>query len=433
MKILVYDPFSGISGDMHMGAMVDLGVPRQYLIDSLKALNLPGWHLEFKADQRKGISGTRAIVAVEGEDHGHDHEHDHEHEHEHHTHHDHGGHDHTHEHGAHEEPEHGHSHPHRGLKEIREIVEKSALSQRVKERSMRMFDLIARAEGKVHGKDPEEVHFHEVGAVDSIVDIVAAAAAIEYLAPDKILSFPPELGGGFVRCAHGKIPVPAPATVEILSGVESRRGAVQKETTTPTGAAILKANVHEFVETSAYKVSRTGYGVGSRDTEIPNVLRVFLAEAETSGETFGEAVGETETEALIMECNIDDMNPEFYDHVLTTLFKAGVKECYLTPVYMKKNRPGMLLTVMTVHEHREKIREIVFRETTTAGIREYPVTQTMLERSFETVKTEFGEVRVKSLYYRGDCISRKPEYDDVKALAEEGKVSLKEIYRSISL
>lgn len=420
MKILVYDPFSGISGDMHIGAMVDLGVPEQHLIDSLNALNLSGWHLDFKQDQRKGISGTRAIVEVDGEHHDHQHSHEHGESHEHHTHGDQG-----HDDGAGGDHEPRHSHPQRGLKQIREIVEKSALSLRVKERSMRMFDLIAKAEGKVHRKDPEEVHFHEVGAVDSIVDIVAAAAAIEYLAPDKILSFPPELGGGFVRCAHGNMPVPAPATVEILSGVKSRRGAVQKETTTPTGAAILKANVHEFVETSAYRISRTGYGVGSRDTEIPNVLRVFLAEAEGSGEA--------ETNALMMECNIDDMNPEFYDHVLTTLFKAGVKECYLTPVYMKKNRPGMLLTVMTVHEHREKIREIVFRETTTAGIREYPVKQTMLERSYETVTTEFGEVRVKSLYYRGECISRKPEYDDVKALAEGGKVSLKEIYRSLTL
>ncbi|MFO7850220.1 MAG: nickel insertion protein, partial [Spirochaetia bacterium] len=193
----------------------------------------------------------------------------------------------------------------------------------------------------------------------------------------------------------------------------------------------------EFVENSEYKTVKTGYGVGSRDTEIPNVLRVFLAEAEATGGSPGEQgaerSGAEETEALMMECNIDDMNPELYDHVLTTLFKAGVKECYLTPVYMKKNRPGMLLTVMTVPENRDTIRDLIFRETTTAGIREYPVKQTMLERSLDTMQTPFGEVRVKSLYYQGKCISKKPEYDDVKALADSSGVPLKEIYRSIAL
>ncbi len=408
MKILVYDPFSGICGDMHIGAMVDLGVPRQHILDSLKALNLPGWDLEFHADQRKGITGTRAIVTVSEPDHTHEHTH-----------------------------EHSHEHPHRGLREIREIVEGSTLPEAVKHRSMKMFTIIAEAEGKVHGMSPEEVHFHEVGAVDSILDIVAAAVAIEYLAPDKIISFPPELGGGFVECAHGTIPVPAPATVEILAGVKTRRGAVQQETTTPTGAAILKANVNEFVDTSDYTIHKTGYGVGGRDTEIPNVLRVFLAEhdsaAHVSNEQSSTAQGAEEIDAVMLECNIDDMNPEFYDHVLDALFAAGVKECFLTPVQMKKNRPGMLLTVMTVPNDRAAIKKIMFHETTTAGIREYPVRQTMLKRSFNTTQTPYGEVRVKSLFYDGRCISKKPEYDDVKALAEQSGVSVKDIYRSISL
>ena len=303
-----------------------------------------------------------------------------------------------------------------------------------------MFELIAEAEAEVHGKEVEEIHFHEVGAVDSIVDVVAAAAALEYLKPDRIVSFPPELGGGFVDCAHGRIPVPAPATAEILTGVECRRGAVQKETTTPTGAAILKANVDEFVSSFDYRAGSVGYGVGTRDMKIPNVLRVFLAEVPETGEHPHTAAagaksahpGEvSETEALMMECNIDDMNPELYDHVLTTLFEEGAKEAYIAPVQMKKNRPGTVLTVMASPSDREKMMGILFRETTTAGVREYRVLQTMLGRSFETVKTPYGEVRIKSFFYEGKCISKKPEYEDVKALAESNGVSLREIYRSI--
>jgi hypothetical protein len=299
-----------------------------------------------------------------------------------------------------------------------------------------MFKIVAEAEAKVHGMPIEEVHFHEVGAIDSIIDIVAAAAAIEYLKPDRIISFPPELGGGFVNCAHGRIPVPAPATAEILSGVPTRRGLVQKETTTPTGAAILKANVDEFVETASFSATGTGYGVGTRELRVPNLLRVFLAETaeqplhQDGMDTPG---GAEETEALMLECNIDDMNPELYDHVLSRLYGAGVKEAFLTPIQMKKNRPAIILTTMILRKDRNRIMELIFRETTTAGIREYPVRQTMLRRSIETLDTEYGPVRVKNLFYNGSCISRKPEYDDLKALSDSRNVPLKEIYRSLAL
>ncbi len=416
MKILVYDPFSGISGDMHMGAMVDLGVPQDYLLEALGALRLPGWKVVFKREKRKGIEGTRAVVSIEGEaggskaaaadDEVHNHHHGDPHEHPH---------------------THSHDHSHRGIREIREIVEGSGLDPVIKRRSMAMFELIARAEAKVHGMPVEKVHFHEVGAVDSIVDIVAAAAAIEYLQPDRIVSHPPELGGGFVRCAHGRIPVPAPATVEILEGVPCRRGAVDKETTTPTGAAILKANANEFIETASYTVKKTGYGVGSRDTEIPNVLRVFLAEEREASLRLG---AET-VDAQILECNIDDMSPELYDYVLEILFRAGAKDAFLGPVQMKKNRPGTLLTVMTTEEKKSEMLSIIFEETTTAGIREYPVRQHMLKRDYEKGETPYGEIRLKCLYLRGRCISRKPEYEEAKALAERHGVSLREIYRSL--
>jgi hypothetical protein len=413
MKILVYDPFSGISGDMHMGAMVDLGVPQEYLLESLEALSLEGWSVRFQKDRRSGMTGTRAIVEIKGE-----------------------------------EDSHGHTHVHRGLEDIRRIVEESSLTEKVKERSMRMFQLIAEAEAHVHGTDIEKVLFHEVGAVDSILDIVAAAAAIEYLEPDRILSFPPELGGGFVRCAHGLIPVPAPATARILEGLPTLRGAVQKETTTPTGAAILKANVDEFIERASFRVTSTGYGAGSRELRIPNLLRVYLAEEkrETAGDlsirppivskgslqrSSPVPPDAVEIDAVMLECNIDDMNPELYDHALKRLYQAGVKEAYITPVQMKKNRPGTVLTVMSVPDELERVKMIMFQETTTAGIREYPVRQTMLERSFETVHTPYGAVRVKKLYYNGRCISKKPEYEEVRALAESQGIPLREIYRSI--
>jgi len=398
MKVLIYDPYSGISGDMHMGAMVDLGVPEEYILETLEALALPGWRVRFRKEQRGGISGSRALVDIVEDHHHHD-------------------------------EEAAHSHEHRRLNDIRSILEHSNLSSEIKDRSIKMFRVIAEAEAKVHGLDVEEIHFHEVGAVDSIVDIVAAAAAIEYLKPDRIISFPPELGGGFVNCAHGRIPVPAPATLEILSGIPSRRGLVQKETTTPTGAAILKANVDEFVESSSFTVTKTGYGAGSRELRIPNLLRLSLAETEEV-----PTLGDTgETEALMLECNIDDMNPELYDYVLALLYGEGIKEAYLTPVQMKKNRPAVVLTVMCLPRDRKKIMQILFRETTTAGIREYMVRQTMLRRSFEEVETPYGKVRVKSLYFEGKCISKKPEYDDLAALAVSSGLPLKEIYRSIPL
>ncbi len=406
MKTLVYDPFSGISGDMHMGAMVELGVPQEYLLESLEALSLKGWKVSFRREQRGSMTGTRAIVEVE-------------------EHAEVSGHGESHEHG----------HKHRGLKEIRRIIEDSSLLEGTKRRSMRMFETIAEAEAKVHGMNVDEIHFHEVGALDSIIDIVAAAAAIEYLAPERIISLPPELGGGFVECAHGLIPVPAPATVNILEGVPSKRGAVQKETTTPTGAAILKANVDEFIETASYRTVSTGYGVGSRELKIPNLLRTFIAESGSGGENTKEPQAEPSdaevTEAVMMECNIDDMNPELYDHVLGLLYRAGAKEAYITPVQMKKNRPGTVLTVMSAHSQRERIQRILFLETTSAGIREYSVRQTMLNRSFDTVETPYGAVRVKHFYYDGECISKKPEYDDVRELAEKHAVPLRTVYGSI--
>lgn len=281
MKILYFDCFAGISGDMNLGAMVDLGVEKGYLLNELSKLKLEAeYDIKFERKSKNGISGTKVDVLLKNEEHSHDHNHsgddhnhsneDHHHHHGHHHHHNKG--DHTHEHV------HGHIHGvHRNLKDIELIINSSDLNENVKRLSSEMFTAVGKAEAKVHGKDLYEVHFHEVGAVDSIVDIVGAAICIDYLKPSKIIASPIEVGGGFVKCAHGLIPVPAPATVEILKGIPIRAGRVPFETTTPTGAAILATNVEEFADRIDFTIDKIGYGLGTRDMEIPNVLRVYLA------------------------------------------------------------------------------------------------------------------------------------------------------------
>lgn len=284
MRILYYDCFSGISGDMNLGAMIDLGVDKDYLITELSKLNLEGeYKIEVRRDSRKGIEGTKVDVIlkddheehnhIHGEDHQHSHEHNHEHSHAH-------SNDHEHHHHCHE---YNH-HIHRNLKDIENIINTSSLSDNVKKLSLNMFMKVAEAEAKVHGKPLYQVHFHEVGAVDSIVDIVGAAICLDYLKLDKIMASSIELGGGFVKCAHGLIPVPAPATVEILKGIPVKAGIVPFETTTPTGAAILAANVEEFTDMKEFTIEKIGYGVGGRDTDIPNVLRVYLAKKKVKNQ-----------------------------------------------------------------------------------------------------------------------------------------------------
>ena len=450
MSILIYDPFAGISGDMNMAAMVDLGVPEEYIKETLESLGIPDWEISFTNEKRKGISAMRAHVLIDGisqdctdngksnhsyahnheigHTHSHEGNHSHNHEHSHEGSHsqryEHGheiGHTHSHEHG------HEHSHEHRNIGDIEKILKHSSLSPQIRERAMKMFLSVAEAEAKVHGMPIEKVHFHEVGAVDSILDIVAAAAAVEYLKPEKILSFAPELGGGFVKCAHGRIPVPAPATAEILKDVPVKTGAVDFETTTPTGAAILKTLSDGFITKSSFTIRKTGYGAGSRDTEIPNVLRVFLADdISSAGADFNEET------VYMMECNIDDMNPEIYGYVMSLLLEAGANDVYMTPVYMKKNRPGTLLSLVVTPDKREIMRDIIFKETTTAGIREYEIGRAVLERKSGFVSSVYGDIPVKKLFYKGEEVGCKAEYEAVRNLAEKHNIPMKTIYRSVN-
>jgi len=387
MRILYYDCFAGISGDMNLGAMIDLGIDPEYLKSELQKLNIEGFHLEIQKDIRRGVSGTKATVIIENPD----------------------------------------NEKHRHLRHVEELVNQSTLSTEVKLLSLKIFDLIAVAEGKVHNISKERVHFHEVGALDSIADIVGAAICLDFLKVDKVMSSPIQLGGGMVKCAHGLMPVPAPATTEIVQNVPVKTGLVQHEATTPTGAAILVATVDEFTESIDFKIDKVAYGIGQRDvSEVPNVLRVFLSESNNVQE-------QTKLEeAWMLECNIDDMNPEWYDHLFEKLFEAGASDVFLTPIIMKKLRPANKLSVLCPKHLISDLKAIIFTNSTTIGVREYAVTKTVLDRQEKEIETELGTVRIKSSYFQGKEIRFKPEYNDLKALAIKHGLSMNEVEKIIS-
>ncbi len=435
MKVLYYDCFAGISGDMNLGAMVDVGVDPDYLIGELKKLNIDGYEIRISQQQRKGITGTQVEVLLGNEQehsHEHHHEHGHGHGHGHGHHHDDHHHSHGHHHHEHEAPRfiyttqahtHQHTHEHRNLGDIEKIINESKLSDKVKKMSLKVFELVAQAEAKIHGKPLQEVHFHEVGAIDSIVDIVGAAICIDYLAPDKIFASPVEMGGGTVVCAHGTFPVPAPAALEIMKGKPMKLGAVPFETATPTGVAILAALADEFSDTPSLTISNIGYGIGHRDTDIPNVLRVCLGESSEQAQT---------AEAIMIECNIDDMNPEQYEYVMRQLFLAGAADVFMQNIMMKKSRPAITLSVLCAPEKYEEIEHILFTETSTLGVRYYGVGKRMLERKTELMDTPWGQVRIKAAYYQGALLKTKPEYDDCAAIARDHHISISKIYEYIN-
>jgi uncharacterized protein (TIGR00299 family) protein len=394
MKILYYDCFSGISGDMNLGAMIDIGVDRNYFVSELAKLNINEYNIDIKKDTKNGISGTKVNVILV-----HD----------------------THPHGEH------HSH-HRNLRDIENIINSSELNSKVKKISLEIFKKVAEAEAKVHNKPVNEVHFHEVGAVDSIVDIVGAAICFDYLNIDKVVSSQLEVGYGFVKCAHGTLPVPAPATAEILKGVPIK-AQVPFEAATPTGAAILTYFASEFTDSKDFKIDKIGYGIGTKDNDsIPNVVRVFIGENNENDFSDGSSNPEFIKDHIkVMECNIDDMNPENYEYVMYRLLEKGALDVYLTPVIMKKQRPAEKLTVLYREQCEEDIMDIVFLNTTTLGVRKYRVERDMLRRGTQKVITKYGEVTVKNSYYKGRKVRSKPEYDDCRKLAIENNVSISEI------
>ncbi|NDV19453.1 nickel pincer cofactor biosynthesis protein LarC [Pseudodesulfovibrio sp. JC047] len=466
MNILYYECFAGISGDMNLAAMIDLGVPPEFLRTELSKLGLDHeFDVQVTAASRQGICGTRVDVVLknqpeghvheeqasihgqtqthhhgDGDGHTHDHVHEHEHthehahthEHEHHHEHDdeHGhehehAHTHTHEHGHEHKHDHGHTHgAHRNLADITEIIEGSRLDPEVKKTSLRIFRKVAMAESHVHGKPLDEVHFHEVGATDSIVDIVGAAICFQYLGVDSVWSSSVELGGGFIQCAHGNIPVPAPATLEILHGVPTTRGATRKEATTPTGAAILAALVENFTDTPSLVTEKTAYGIGHREVNIPNILRVQLARPVSTGETVQSA--------CLLTCNIDDMTAEMLGVAMDILMDQGAMDVHFTPIIMKKNRPATSLSLLCSVADEARFKDLLFRHTSTLGIKSFPLTKTELKRSFERLETPFGPVTMKNAYRNDEMIRSKPELEDCRRLAEKHDIPLVEVYDSIA-
>jgi uncharacterized protein (TIGR00299 family) protein len=464
MRIAYLECFSGISGDMFLGALLDAGVPPEVFITTVEALGVDA-RLEISRVDRSGISATKVDVIAAGEkelpreefwekalssqqsafstarpssvEHSHSHgaaeSHSHEHSHLHE-----GSHSHT--HGAqapspadkhsHEashlqsaEHSHSHAHPHRGLKEIRQIIHAAGISQPAKDRAIKIFEALGAAEAKVHNTDIEEIHFHEVGAIDAIVDIVCASVGAEALGVDEWVCSPLNVGGGTVVCAHGAFPIPAPATLELLKNAPVYSGEIQKELVTPTGAAIVSVLASRFSHFPAMKTEKTGYGAGTRNFKnSPNVLRISV----------GETVERQESpfpveEITVLEANVDDMTPQVFGYVMEQALQNGALDAFGTPVQMKKSRPGMLLTVLCRTEDSQRLTKFILAETTTLGVRMRRENRAALTRRHVSVRTKWGEVRMKLANLNGSISNYAPEYEDCRQIAKEKKVPLKTV------
>ena len=436
MRILYLDCLSGISGDMTVGALCDLGVKPSALEWELSKLDLGDFHMHFDRQQRKAIEGVKFGIH-EGATHRHDQDepcerHDHGHEHGHeccHGHHGHGhDHSHDHEHGhEHHHHDHGEDHVHgRSYAQIRALIEASDLSGFVKTHALSMFHRVAVAEGKIHGKPPEEVAFHEVGALDSIADIICACVGIELLGVEEVRVSALAEGRGWVKCAHGQFPVPAPATLEILTGIPLGQIDAPYEFITPTGAAIVAEFGRSFGVMPAMRIEKIGYGIGTRQLpDRPNVLRAIL------GET-GEALRApylTDT-VLRVQTDLDDLSPEITGSVIGRLLEAGALDASLMPIQMKKNRPGLQLTVLCEEAALPKLADLIFAETTAFGIRMDRVDRWKLDRRFETVATPYGDITVKIGLRGEEILQSAPEYESCRAASERTGVPLRTVYEA---
>ena len=383
-RIGYFDCQSGISGDMVLGALLDAGFDITELNEGLSRLRIGGFDLKAERVTRHGISGTSVEVVLDP--------------------------------ATPQEFRH--------LSDMEAILRGSDLDKGVKEKSLKILQRLAYAEAKVHGIPVEHVHFHEIGAVDTIVDVVGSVLGINAMGIEEIYASKLHVGTGTVKCAHGVLPVPAPATLELLKGVPIYSTGIQGELVTPTGAAIITTLARAFGEFPPMTVERTGYGAGKRELEIPNLLRVCIGGSAQESVDRNESPGNE----VVVECNIDDMNPEIYGHVMDLLFEKGALDVFLTPVIMKKQRPGTILTVITQNEILDEIIKIVFMETTTLGVRIHQVKREKANRELISVKTRFGEVRVKVARFKDMVTNIAPEYEDCRRLAKTHGVPLKVIY-----
>jgi len=406
MKTLYLDLFSGISGDMFVGALIDVGLDYAHLTNELQKLKLEGYHLHISRGKRAQIEGTKFDVHLGGH-HGH-----HAHE---------DGHKHSHEH------DHGHGHG-RTYADIKQLIARSTLSDWVKEQAGKVFHRVAVAEGKIHGVSPEKVHFHEVGAIDSIIDIVGACIGLEFLGKPRILASQPIDGTGWIDCAHGRFPIPAPATLEILAArsVPLTQCDEPNELITPTGAALLAEFVETFGSMKNLAPTRIGFGLGSRDNPSrPNVLRVILGESSAASQH------DWETDTItVIETNLDDVSPEILGHFMETAMSAGALDASYAPLHMKKNRPGFLLTILCAATDADRFSELILRETTAFGVRRYTAERRKLRREFQMVRTPFGEVSMKVGKLDGRILQVAPEFESCKKLADKEKLPLRAIYEA---
>jgi uncharacterized protein (TIGR00299 family) protein len=408
-RVLYFDCFSGISGDMTLGALLDAGLPFDDLKRALGSLALGDAHIHVKRVLRTGVSATKFSV------HEHTHDHAHSHDHEHH---------------------HSHTHTHRSLPAIFTLIDGAALSPEGRDRAKAMFQRLGEAEAAIHQMPIDEVHLHEVGSLDSIIDIVGTVFAMEWARADRIVCSPLNVGGGLVKSAHGVFPVPAPATVRLLGEAPVYSGAVQKELVTPTGALIATTYASSFGPIPAMSVERIGYGAGDRDDPVtPNVLRVLIGRETDVVQALRPAVDVAQAfkpagevaRVTVIECEIDDMNPQIFGVVMDRLYVAGALEVFYIPVQMKKNRPGTLLTVVAPPELRARMTDVIFRETTTIGLRHHDVDRECLERAIVAVETPIGTVRFKVASRDGGVLNATPEFEDCATLAAANNLPVKEV------
>lgn len=414
MKTLYLECGMGAAGDMLTAALLELIPDRQAFIGRMNGLGLPGVTVEAETSVKCGITGTHMKVLVEGEEeeshdgHEHDHEYPHEHGHEHHHDHDQEHHDHHHDH-----------HHHTSAADISSIIDGLALPEKVKADAKAVYQLIAEAESQVHGRPVTEIHFHEVGTLDAVADVIGVCLLMDEIAPEQVVASPVHVGAGHVHCAHGILPVPAPATALILKGIPTYGGQMQGELCTPTGAALLKHFATRFGDRPVMAVQAVGYGMGKKDFERANCVRAFLGESEGKREAITK-----------LECNVDDMTAEDIGFAMEQLFEAGARDVYTQPIGMKKCRPGTMLSVICLPEDADGLVSVLMKHTTTLGIRRQDMSRYILERTERIVHTVYGEVRVKHASGMG-MEREKPEYEDVAELARKHGVSLETIRKEV--
>ena len=376
MKTLYFDCFAGASGDMILGAMVAAGVDPSFLREQLLLLPVAGFSIDFETVNRSGLSATYARVEA------------------------------------------AHEHKHRHLSDIKQIIEGSGLSDSVKRRAVQIFTRLAEAEARVHNEPVDHVHFHEVGALDAIVDVVGAAICFDALRIDRFMCSPIHTGSGMVKMAHGQFPIPPPAVTELLKGVPLYATEIKGELLTPTGAAIITTVCHEYGPIPQMLTETTGYGAGTREyPDFPNVLRVLLGQTEDQSAT--------DERLWMLETNLDDASPQIVGHVMDRVLESGALDCFFTPVQMKKNRPGVLLSVLCGREEKDAVMKLLFLETTTLGVRSYEVTRRALRRSLVRVETQFGPIDVKVAHLDGRVVNEMPEFEQCRQAAANANVPLK--------